>query len=75
MLKGRGKNGQPVHGTAALLTNIRKKGGWHKVVQEIALEAGQAAALAAVKKYQDVSQMPEHTTGMPATGKNKPTRH
>lgn len=75
MMKGKGKNGQPIHGTAALLNNIRKKGGWHNVVNEIAIDAGKAAAIAAVQKYIDASKLPEHISGQPESGKDKPTRH
>lgn len=83
MMKGKGKNGQPIHGTAALLNNIRKNGGWNKVVTEIAIDAGKAAAaaagtaaaIAAVEKYNDVSKMPEQVPAQPDSGKNKPTRH
>lgn len=75
MLRGKGNKGQSISGTAALLSNIRKKGGWNKVVQEIATQAGVAAALAATEKYQDISKLPEIDPTSPGKGNDKPTRH
>lgn len=72
MFNGKGKNGQPISGTAAFLRNMKQMGGWEKVKTNIINTAATAAATAAVDKYIELSTQPPTS---PGAGKNKPTRH
>ncbi|WP_099319840.1 hypothetical protein [Erwinia amylovora] len=73
MYRGTGKKGQAISGTAAMLSNIKKQGGWEKVKEGMVNAAALAAAKAAVDEHIRLSNQPVPTAVRPDD--SKPTRH
>lgn len=65
MYRGTGKKGQNISGTAAMLSNIKKQGGWEKVKEDIVTTAAIAAAKAAVEEHIRLSNQPVPPAAQP----------
>ncbi|MEG7665024.1 hypothetical protein U0D24_21875 [Hafnia paralvei] len=50
---GTGKDGQPIYGNAALLSNVSKKGGWDKYKRTLIRKSAIAGANAAIAEYEN----------------------
>lgn len=73
MYRGTGKKGQAISGTAAMLSNIKKQGGWDKVKEGMVNAAALAAAKAAVDEHIRLSNQPVPAVGRPEESRS--TRH
>ena len=67
-------NGDTITGCAAFNRRVKEKGGMQTIIKEVAIKAGQAAAIAAVAAYEAEQTTPTPPAPRPARSRQPTSR-